>query len=63
MQTGVGAINDIHEAAIIGRNVIRLDDLGADVRDAIERTAPQIGIRRNSRETGSSTAVEEPASL
>src|SRR5262245_47685930 len=45
MHAGVSAINDIHEATIIGRNVIRLDDLGADVRDAIERTAPQIGIR------------------
>src|SRR5262245_54579467 len=45
MHAGVSAINDIHEATIIGRNVIRLDDLGADVRDGIERTAPQIGSR------------------
>jgi len=25
MQTGVSAINDIDEAAIVGRNVVRLD--------------------------------------
>ena len=44
MQTSVGAVDDIDEPAIVGGDVVRLDDAPANVWTALVRPAPIIGI-------------------
>src|SRR3989442_4908479 len=43
VQPRVGAIDDVDEAAVVGRDVVRLDDLPADVGNASQRATPQVG--------------------
>ena len=44
VHTAVGAVDDIDEPAIVGRDVVRLDRLHTLVRIPLERATPQVGV-------------------
>src|SRR5713101_613776 len=47
VQAGVRAVDDVDAPAIVGRDVVRLDHLPADVRVALVGPAPEVGVRRH----------------
>src|SRR5439155_1651004 len=50
VQPGVSAVDDVDEPAVVGRDVVRLDHLPANVRDALERAAPEIRVGGGGRD-------------
>src|SRR3989442_519804 len=50
VQSCVCAVDDVDEPAVVGRDVVRLDHLPANVRDALERAAPEIRVGGGGRD-------------
>src|SRR5258706_11518009 len=49
VQPRVGAVDDVDQAAVVGRDVVRLDDLPADIGYSVERAAAEVGKLRDGR--------------